>query len=158
MKAIQGIAIRWEHDESADVSWLETTAESHYGENGSAWSHVDDEGLGRVVAKHGSILEACEHYAQQDAARLAAFHAGDWHLEGCYAVASVTVDGTRQTIRTPGLWGIESDSGEEYRREVEEEERAALLGILSALGFDTTEETTRLLDSLLAQVTQEEAA
>ena len=139
MKTIIGIYCRWDHDEDAEPDFLETTAEEHYGVNGSAWSHVGPEERAKVEAEHGSIMAACEEYARQDRARLKAFHDGDWHMEGCYAVAIVTVDGVRQTIQSAGLWGIESDSSEEYRREVEEEQRAELLGILATLGFDTGE-------------------
>lgn len=138
MKTIRSIGIIWEHDDHAEPDYLETTPESHYGVGGANWHEVNPETRREVTAKYGSIWAACEEYARQDAARLAAFHAGDWDYEGCYAVAHVTIEGTMQTIRTPGLWGIESDSDEGYRREVEREEREELLGLLDSLGFDTT--------------------
>ena len=79
-----------------------------------------------------------EAYAKEDAARLAAYRAGEWHMKGCWAEALVVTAGVTQTIKSGGLWGIESDSGEEYLREIEEEERAELLCILESLGFDAT--------------------
>jgi hypothetical protein len=140
MKRILSINVRWEQDETADLDHLETTAESHYGENGANWSHVPVAELLRVEQEHGSVWGACVEYARQDSERLAAYNRGDWHMQGCWAVAKVIVDGTCQTIRSAGLWGIESDSDDGYRREVEEEERENLLGILESLGFDVREE------------------
>lgn len=138
MKTIESIKCVWERDDHGEPDYLETTAESHYGENGANWVHVAPDQLAEVKEKYGSIMAACQEYARQDRARLKAFRAGAWHFEGCYAVARVTVNGTRQTIRTPGLWGIESDSDNGYRREVEEEQREELLDLLNSLGFDTT--------------------
>lgn len=140
MKKVLKINIRWAHDEHADVSHLETSPESHYGEDGANWAHVGPEQLAKVEAEFGSVWGACEAYARQDAARLAAFHAGDWHMQGCWAKAEVVVNGVCQRIGSGGLWGIESDSSETYRREVEEEQRAQLLEILATLGFDVAAE------------------
>jgi hypothetical protein len=67
--------------------------------------------------------------------RLNGLYEGNWHYIGIMARAVVTINGTIQTIRSGGLWGIESDSGEDYLTSVENEEKEALIDILSTLGI-----------------------
>jgi hypothetical protein len=78
-----------------------------------------------------------EEYKAQDDARLAAFHAGDWHFIGIAARALVEVIrsgvGTMYTLTSAGLWAIESDSSEEYLSEVYGEECDSLLSDLRAM-------------------------
>jgi len=132
MNRILSIGVKWVHDETPDLSWL-TDADRY--------SDVEN-------------TEERERYEREDAERLKAFHDGEWFMEGCWAQAEVVVEGTCQRIKSGGLWGIESDSEKGYREEVEQEQRAELLGILAALGFDTIAETLSLLDSVLAEVTR----
>lgn len=58
--------------------------------------------------------------------RYEALVAGDWHFIGIRAVASITLvrNGVSITheLASAGLWGIESDSGEEYLEEVYRDE------------------------------------
>ncbi len=62
-----------------------------------------------------------EKYKAQNAERLAAYNRGEWHMIGIRAVAIVWVERvnyrTSYEITSPGIWGIESDSGEEYLRD-----------------------------------------
>lgn len=78
-----------------------------------------------------------EKYAAQDAARLKAYYVGDWHMIGIRAVATIWVQRegyrTNYTLESPGLWGIESDSGEEYLNEVYAEECATLRADIEAM-------------------------
>lgn len=75
---------------------------------------------------------------EEGRARLAAFHAGDWHMIGVRAVAHVTVGhykySTEYTVKSAGLWGIESDSGEEYLKKVFTEECSTLANDLREFG------------------------
>jgi hypothetical protein len=58
--------------------------------------------------------------------RLAAYRRGDFYFIGVQAEATIHVpvgsDVVVQTITSPGLWGIESDSGDDYLKEVGEQE------------------------------------
>jgi|SRR5579862_1898222 len=69
--------------------------------------------------------------------RLEAYKRGEFGLVGVQAVATieVPVDGcvVVQEIRSPGLWGIESDSGDDYFEEVFQKERETLLDMLCEL-------------------------
>lgn len=69
--------------------------------------------------------------------RLAAYKAGEFGFVGVRAVATVKVpyghDWIVTTIKSPGLWGIESDSAESYLQEVFATERAILLDMLQSL-------------------------
>ena len=73
-------------------------------------------------------------YAKEDQKRVDRFHKGLWDFVGVLAEVDVIVGGTVQHIASPGLWGIESDSGEKYLREVANEEYAQLVDILGRLG------------------------
>jgi hypothetical protein len=64
----------------------------------------------------------------------AQFDAGDRYMVGVYAKATVMVNGTYQIVRTPGLWGIDSESGADYFEEVGNEELDNLRGTLIELG------------------------
>jgi len=58
-----------------------------------------------------------------------------WNFVGVRAEAEVQLTGDKtQTIRSGGLWGIESDSGD-YFKEVETEQLAELREQLHAIGF-----------------------
>lgn len=73
-----------------------------------------------------------------DLARKAAFRRGEWHYIGVQAEATITIIsngvGRYYVLTSPGLWGIESDSGEKYLNEVFAEEKAALLADIKKLG------------------------
>lgn len=70
-----------------------------------------------------------------DAARLAAFNRGDWRMTGVRIEAAVIVNGTIQSVSTPGLWGVESDASAEYIKDVAADEYVTLKEILATLGI-----------------------
>lgn len=72
-----------------------------------------------------------------DYKRAEAFESGEWHMRGVTACAEVqlTQSGPVQKITSGGLWGVESDSGEDYFREVGAEQLSDLRGQLLACGF-----------------------
>jgi hypothetical protein len=76
--------------------------------------------------------------------RKEAFHRGNFSFVGVRAEAEIVVDGIIQTITSGGLWGIESDSGDEYIKEVAGEEYNDLRKILKTLGVPTSELPTEL--------------
>lgn len=110
---VDSVCCSWSYCEHGDPDWLE--------------------GRGETSAE-----------ISEDAARLDAFNRGDWHMEGCRAVAIVSypIDarGNRrlQEFSSGGPWGIESDSSETYRREVEKDELEDLKAHLEAFGIDTS--------------------
>lgn len=74
-------------------------------------------------------------YGMQDYKRMERLNSGDWYFIGIIAKAViVTTNGTMQTIRSGGLWGIESDSGS-YINEIAKEQLDDLRNELTALGF-----------------------
>lgn len=75
--------------------------------------------------------------AKQDFDRMQSFSNGDWCHLGIMTHAEITLPGSDivQRITSGGLWGVQSDSGEEYLSEVEQEELTALAAELAALGF-----------------------
>jgi hypothetical protein len=67
------------------------------------------------------------------------YHRGDFSFVGVRAEAEIVVDGILQTIVSGGLWGVESDAGDEYIKEVSQEEYNDLRKILKTLGIPTSE-------------------
>ena len=68
-------------------------------------------------------------YLEQDGLedRLAAYQRGDFYFVGVRAVACCVIVragvGTYQNIESPGVWGIESNCGEEHINQIYEEEK-----------------------------------
>ncbi len=93
-----------------------------------------------------SITSAeAEKYKIQDDKRLDAYDRGDWYMMGVRATADVAITpkgssaGTLVTISSGGLWGIESDSGESYFKDVERDELDELEGLLLTIGVPKKE-------------------
>ena len=78
-------------------------------------------------------------YALQDKKRLEAYYNDEWYFIGIQAVAEIRINGISQTISSGGLYGIESDSGDEYLDEVFEEQKEELKDNLLELGFTEKE-------------------
>lgn len=93
----------------------------------------------RVVVEHDPDPDAS--YLEQDEfeERLAAYKNGEFTFVGVRAEADVTIEGVAQTLTSAGLWGIESDSGEEYFEEVAVEEYDSLRKVLKTVGVPTSE-------------------
>lgn len=91
-----------------------------------------------------------EGTADEDDPRVAAWRAGEWAYIGVRARCTVYIPkGTpghpyteSQMLSTPGLWGVESDSGADYLAEVFTEERARLIETCRALGVVVLHEPT----------------
>lgn len=79
-------------------------------------------------------------YREQDEARLKAWRDDEWHFVGVRARATIKIPhGTNPEcwitaeLLSPGLWGIESDSGDDYFDQVYHDEREILLDMLVSL-------------------------
>ena len=86
-------------------------------------------------------------YLEQDefADRFTEYRRGDFYFMGIYAVAEIRFK-TEQggwtqgaKVRTPGLWGVESDSGAEYLAELGDEQKDELREMLEALNVSADE-------------------
>lgn len=108
---VRGIRVIQAIDESPDLSYLED--ENRY--------------------KGVPVKEAAK-YREEDQKRIESY-GRDWWMTGIWAEAQVVVDSVVQTIRSGGIWGIESDSHEGYPKEVALEEVSALKDILKKMGF-----------------------
>ena len=153
---VNSVCFAWELDSFSTPDFLERSAEDHFGEG---WSHVPDEDKAKVVEKHGSIWKACEAYARQDAERISDFRGGRWCFESCRAIAEVRYEISPGTYRiehlsSPGLGGIESDAGDDYRREIEVEQLAELSFHLGRFGVDDSSiaELDKVLQRKIPQV------
>jgi hypothetical protein len=76
-------------------------------------------------------------YKAQDEERLAEWRRGNWHFIGIRAVAHISIirdgHGTMCQLESPGVWAIESDSGEDFLKEVFEDECNVLKDMIGAL-------------------------
>lgn len=106
---IESVKVRRMDDDDPDLSWLEQPE----------WNE-------EVDGVDGSL-----NYGRN---RIASY--GDtWSMIGVQAVATVYINGIHQTLRSSGLWGIESDSDESYLTSVEDEQLEELTSVLAALGL-----------------------
>lgn len=72
--------------------------------------------------------------------RLAAYQSGEFSFVGVRAVAEILLSsGILQSIESPGLWGVEDDSGDDYFRSVFEEELSTLRSMLNELNVPPEE-------------------
>lgn len=79
-------------------------------------------------------------YETQDKARLAAYNLGRWWFVGIKACAMIVMfcnsaNWLTNEVSSGGLWGIESDSGDDYKKEIAQEELYSLCDALQELGF-----------------------
>ena len=79
-------------------------------------------------------------YREQDDARLSSWRNDEWHFVGIRARAIIKIPHginpecwITAELLSPGLWGIESDSGDDYFRQVYQEERDVLIDMLASL-------------------------
>jgi hypothetical protein len=79
-------------------------------------------------------------YHEQDQARLKAWRNGEWRFVGIRAKATIKIPhGSNpecwiaSDLSSPGLWGVESDSDDEYFQQVYQDERDELLRMLAIL-------------------------
>lgn len=84
-----------------------------------------------------TLVELRKHDGGMTPARAREYIRGEWHYIGVQAKACVHIirngTGTYYSFLSPGLWGIENDSGEAYLNEVFEEEKNTLRADLEAL-------------------------
>jgi len=95
-------------------------------------------------------------YLPYDAERFAAWRRDEWFFEGIYAkVVFEGYDGWKLEVRSPGLWGIESDSDDAYFAEVAAEEAEQLVEDLKGyrtLGPSVVAEVDRMLGAAVANL------
>lgn len=155
---IESVRVETVVDESPDTSWLGDYSNSPKNE-----FSIDRQELGRCgrgkyryfnpasvekydanaswipadcADKRAYWYAAMMQNAQKDFARMEALNDGQWHFLGIVAKAVVrSGNGVIQTLRSGGLWGIESDSGEKYLKSVADEQLAELRSELEGFGF-----------------------
>lgn len=113
-KSIAAVYVQIVTDEDGDISWLDQT----------------DEQMGEAFEAHART-------------RKEQFASGDLGLVGVRIAADVEIfhgeDGIgttdHVTLTTPGVWNIESDSGEDYFRETADNEIGYIAASLKEIGF-----------------------
>ena len=95
------------------------------------------------IASEG--VEKVRQWIKEDHQRIRAYDNGEFFVIGIRAVATVlhtyddTNAGSLHEISTAGLWGIETDSDEDYFTDVGQEELADLKGIIADMGIGAEE-------------------
>lgn len=108
------------------------------------WSHVPNEQIAKAIKSHGNRKQAIRaldlKYIEEDYQRHEAFNRGEWDSIGVRAAVELPIpygkDRILTRIESPGLWGIESDSGEKYFDSVFQEESNILADMLAELGVN----------------------
>lgn len=93
-----------------------------------------------------------QKYGKQDFERMETLNRGDFDFLGIWAEALIklTESDLTQTISSGGLWGIESDSPEDYLREIEKAELDGLRRELLAVGF-SNRQISRAINEMKAR-------
>lgn len=73
-----------------------------------------------------------------------AYQRGDFTFVGVRAEAEVAIGGIIQTLTSGGLWGTESDSGDDYFKEIADQEWHELRKILTDVGVPTSQLPTKV--------------
>jgi hypothetical protein len=113
---VDSVKLEWLNDDSPDLSWLDQS-DSEMGEGFETQSNQRKESYGN-----------------------------SWEMLGCVAKAQVSypcgTNGERRLewLTSGGLWGIESDSGKEYLREIELGQLEDLACHLCAFGIEISAE------------------
>lgn len=126
----QGLVANWEHVSDKEL-WTQ------FAEASEQMGRFNIAGCEHTNTRREKIL--CLEYLHicQDALRLESYKSGDWQMLGIIAKAEIqlTPESPIQTIRSGGLWGVESDSSHEYMTEVQDEQLSELAVELATLGF-----------------------
>ena len=104
-------------DDHPDLSWLDQK-DSEMGEGFEAHAESRKSGYGESWFMVGIMAEASIEFVTGGD--------GGWRMDG-------------MTVRSPGLWGVESDSDPSYFLAVYRDELDHLAEMLIALGFETSD-------------------
>lgn len=75
-------------------------------------------------------------YCKKDYERMESLNNGNWYFMGIWAECTYTINGVIQKLSSGGLWGIDSDAGDGYIKEIEGEQYAELVEIVKSLGLE----------------------
>lgn len=120
-------------DESPDLSFL-----GEYSDTPET-VHIDRKERGdmqRNELRYFNLGTGDAEYIEADYERMESYNNGNWHMTGCIAKAEVQLaaNGPFQTIRSGGLWGVESDADSAYLDQIRRDELNQLYQELERLG------------------------
>lgn len=126
-------------DQDPDLSWL-----GEYSDRATSPAAIDREergDKGRGEFRYFNPAMTGEETGnpespEQDYQRCEDYNRGGWCMLGIQASATIVVNGVRQDINSGGLWGVESDGGDTYHREVAHEQLRELASILESMGIE----------------------
>jgi hypothetical protein len=141
-KKITKITLKRELDTDPDLSWIGTFDNEAKSEFAIEHEPDNHRTFNWFNPQEGAVEN--KKQAKRDYDRMMAYENGHWNMIGIKAVAEVqTSENGREWlinhISSGGLWGIESDSDEEYKKEIEQEQLAELTDALLAFGFTAEE-------------------
>jgi len=141
-REIERVTLAAHVDESPDLSWIGAYSDKP---GPAAKTKICHDGSDRRTFRYFISANAENRaHAHEDWRRMEAYNRGDWWMVGVYATATIRLTDERgtshtQTLRSPGIWGIESDSDPSFLNETGREEWTMLKADLSALGFTDAE-------------------
>ena len=154
-KRILNVDVKRMVDDQPDTSWLgqfSNRAESDY-----AINHRERSGDRRAYEWFNPCVENYKgepekdirKYCEQDYQRMVSLDNGAWCFYGIEAVADVQFNSdVVQTVRSGGLWGVESDSEASYLTSIENDQLAELRDQLRSMGFSTRAITKAFAEEL----------
>jgi hypothetical protein len=147
---ILSITVIHKFDDNPDLSWLGKYTNKY------TRGCIDRKAIGDMGRNEYRYFEpANEHYRMENYKKYEKYNNGQLWCIGITAMAICEMKQGNKTITykecSSGLWGIESDSGEWYIKEIEQEQLEELRYELSELGFSMIE-----LDKALSNVERRE--
>jgi hypothetical protein len=141
MKKINKITVKRIPDYDCDLSWIGT-----FNNEAKSDLAVKHNGGPREFSWFNPQKGACEtkEQAEKDYQRMMDYERGNWSMIGIKAEAETAVDigggsWKLDQITSGGLWGIESDIGEKYLKEVETEQLEEVKSYLKEYGFSDSD-------------------
>jgi hypothetical protein len=137
--------------------WAGFEPANHVPHDPKNWKHVSPAGKMNAYKKYGSLKNADYAYALQDYHRFEELVRGDWYYIGIIveATVSISVAGVPLnsiTVRSGGLWGIESDIGDESINETISGEKFSLRAKLRKMGFPNDQIDAAFKDAKVIEV------
>jgi hypothetical protein len=143
MNKIESIKIVYEIDECPDTSYLGEYSNTP-DKDGYFIDRRERGDMSRNEYRYFNVGCGDPAYIEQDYARMEALNKGVWYFIGIHAEAKVrtSIDTgggmQRQTMKSGGLWGIESDFDKDYIQEVAQDECLNLRTQLVSFNVDLT--------------------
>jgi hypothetical protein len=112
---------------------------NHIPFNPKDWAHVSRKDKSAVIKQYGSLENASYAYAMADYKRMESLNNGHWSYICLTVETTMTTNTGISSVISDSLCGIESDSGDDYFKEIISELKENVKAQLRKMGFSDDE-------------------